>query len=87
MLSDNAPHRIGVYVVVGVNQDVAHTNDLRPRQADSSRSSRISDAGCRFPDFLNAVYQGAEQHPVGVQIRPCFALDEGDRVTGGVQHV
>lgn len=86
-MSDDLPDDIEVHIQVTVDQPVARSGDLLPRDLRIAATGLPSDVLRCLPDDLQKPNHCQHQLLVGIEIRPRAAPRERDRLTGGITHV
>ncbi len=80
MLTRYAPQSIRVDAVIGVDENVTHSDDFCPWHPRHTRTPRVTDAACRLSYLLNTVDECVEQHSIVFEVLALAALHESDRV-------
>ena len=87
MLDHDAPNRVYIDIEIGMHEDVAHSDDARPRKFRYSSPARFGRPRRGLPNDLNALNQRTLQHVIAVEMLARSPVGKRDRVPRCKQHV
>jgi hypothetical protein len=78
LIYHSMPDYIEINIEIAMDETVTHGNNIAPGYIRTSPLPFLRNLAGSFAKYLDIFYQRKCQHPVGIEILPAFAGDEGN---------